>query len=143
MSFVQHLIKPLRIVHNDSHAIVTLNIEFGFQYFLWFPELTPRELEQFWKSIRDIDKYWDNLKLLPGKLILADYKFFIVDQNNVDDVYPTVPMSIYEKLRNNHLSYRAHLFDNNNSILVSPKNKKIHHIGYETDHQYYVRMGIE
>lgn len=140
MSFIQHLIKPLRIKHNDSHVIVTLNVEFGFRYFLWFPEMTSKKLEQFWKSIRNIDRYWDNHKLLPGKLIKADYKFYIVDENNVDDVYPTIPMSIYEKLSHNRLCYHAHLFDNNNSVLISPKDNRTHHIGYETDHQYYARM---
>jgi hypothetical protein len=101
----------------NGHAVVLVDEEYGFKRHLWYTEMSPAELESFWKDISNMSiHYMDPTKSLPGRWATAV---------TGDDIEAW--MDALERGR----IYYAHIFNNDDSFLRTPDDREILHAGYK------------
>ena len=146
---LNHLISSLKRKLDPDEAFVTLREEFGFRYWFWFPEMSKKELVNFWKSQKTIDN-WTFRRVFPGTFILAEGGYYGKkgswhegkhaigygkvfkedDEHNEGDIlyheYYNAPlMDLWDKLDNHSDAWYAHVFDTTDSILVTKNPRRI------------------
>jgi DNA ligase D-like protein (predicted 3'-phosphoesterase) len=91
----------------NKEFAVLLDEEYGYRYWIWFPKMTPRELEFWWKSLSSVGPYFFSPKGLPGEVI----------QDKEAQLWPELVKS--KKF------YSAHINEDEDSFLSRPDGTEI------------------
>lgn len=86
---------------------VLLDEEFGYRYWVWFPKMTSKELEFWWRSLSSVEPYFFSPKGLPGEVV----------QVKEENIWPDLIRS--KKF------YLAHMHDDQDSFLRRPDGTEI------------------
>lgn len=130
---------------NQNHQMVILEEEYGFRQWFWFTKMTGIELESWWKRQNSIYKL-DFISKFPGILLEAclekhqsKYEYIKIFETDLFknkqwfyDYYSYDWLFTKWNILNNTPSkyYKAHVFCDDDSWLISPKGNIIHHKGY-------------
>ena len=126
MTYLNQLLKPLRITLTKNQPVVCLDEEFGFRQWIWIPNVSSQKLESWWKRQHNLDLFY----FLPREIEMGTWIQAIGEYNETLDIsYNEVTYNLYHKLIKSGLVYTGHLFDNTDSFLISPKGISIYHMG--------------
>lgn len=123
------LLKPFKVNLEPEQPVVALDIEYGYKTYVWIPEMTCLELERWWLRQQHIGKFYE----LPcGGTFLQDVTKSIPYGSGDWDYlhYDTTVWTTYNYIKNAHLGYHAHIFCDEDSYLITPRKRHIHHAGY-------------
>jgi hypothetical protein len=109
-----------------NNVMVILCEEFGYKQWFWFPNMTGPQLEKWWKRQWNMTKF-NNKRNLPGIVFQAETKneSLLNDNQYFDWLYKK-----WHTLYNLNIHYKAHLFCDDYSWLISPTNRRILHNNY-------------
>ena len=79
-------LQPFNVKLKPNQPVVTISEEFGYREYIWIPDMTCRELEQWWKRQRDIDKFTFFGKIKNNGILLEDksYSKFLETDNQYE-----------------------------------------------------------
>ncbi|MDM8549132.1 hypothetical protein QUF72_03605 [Desulfobacterales bacterium HSG2] len=110
------LMKEISKSRIDNEFVVLLSEEYGYRDWLWFPKMTPGELEEWWENLESVFPYFMTPEPLPGDVIEAN--------DNLGNIY-------YE-LSGAGTHYSAHIHCDDDSFLMRPNGEKIFHKPYHS-----------
>lgn len=93
----------------DEYIVVWLEEEYGYRHWRWEPGMTATELVNWWKNLKTVGLYFFSPTGLPGKVVHIDWS---------------------DMPSRKSIVWRAHLHEDEDSYLVTPGGKHIHHAGY-------------
>jgi len=91
---------------------VSLEEEYGYRHWFWYPKMSEKELLDWWKKLESIDPYFMSPEPLPGKVIQTD------------------DLDKWMDLDKSKQYYYAHTHCDDDSVLISPRGIKHYHKGY-------------
>ncbi|MCX6253808.1 MAG: hypothetical protein NTV31_04945 [Bacteroidia bacterium] len=94
---------------------VLLDEEFGYHIWIWQPDMDAEQLEEWWKNMETVMRYFFNPTNLPGEMLLV----------RTDD-----QVEQYEQMQKQGIHYSGHIHTDDDSYLKSPDGRTIHHKGY-------------
>ncbi|WP_445365712.1 hypothetical protein ACJJJB_03015 [Microbulbifer sp. ANSA001] len=101
------------IKYREKEFMVLLEEEYGYKHWFWFPQMTPFELEAWWKKLDTVDPYFMTPEPLPGDVIFAE------------------DMEHWYSLQEKGKHYQAHIHCDDDSWLMRSLEKYVYHMGYE------------
>ena len=98
---------------------VLLMEEYGYRYWLWQPEMSAQQLEEWWQNLETMWDYILSPRNLPGQI-------FESSGNKIG--------FLYRELDEEGMHYTAHIHVDDDSYLVSPDDIVFYHKGYYKKH---------
>jgi hypothetical protein len=124
------LLKPFKVNLKPDQPVVALDIEYGFKTYIWIPDMTCSELERWWLRQKNVGKFYP-LPAVDGVFLQDVSKCKETGDGYWDYLsYDTLVWTTYNRVKNANLGYTCHLFCDDDSYLITPKNRFIHHMGY-------------
>ncbi len=103
----------IELANRSNEFIVLLEEEYGYKHWFWFPNMTPEQLELWWKGLDSVDPYFMTPEPLPGDVIFAE------------------DMDYWHDLQEKGIHYQAHTHCDDDSWLKRPSDHYVYHKGYE------------